>query len=115
MPRATEPLLAGVYRHYKGHFYEVLGYCHDADDEQRVGVVYIGLELDEAHHGPRLAVRNASTFLGWVCGYSHELTGDDGPIRTIWCGHGLATQGTGCPNHGTGNAVKRFDYVGADW
>lgn len=82
-----EPLLTGVYRHYKGPLYLVLGYAHDANvmvcvrdtnadgdcpacavdpespcRQPRTVVVYVGLQLDDAHHGARLAVRTASDF-----------------------------------------------------
>lgn len=55
-------LPAGVYRHYKGPLYQVLGYGHDANDAARDVVVYIGLQLDQAKTGPRLAVRTATDF-----------------------------------------------------
>lgn len=51
-------LLAGVWRHWKGHHYLVLGYGHDSNREGRQVVVYVGLQLDGAHTGPRLAVRD---------------------------------------------------------
>lgn len=73
---------AGVYRHYKGPLYLVLGYGHDANVEdlaqwsaedgefltmgERDVVVYIGLQLDEAHSGPRLAVRTVSDFFAML-------------------------------------------------
>lgn len=52
-------LPAGIYKHYKGHFYQVLGYGHDANYEDRTTVIYIGLQLMDAHDGPRLATRTA--------------------------------------------------------
>lgn len=57
---------AGIYRHYKGHLYLVLGYASDADQEGRDVVVYVGLELDDARPGPRMRVRTAGQFLGDV-------------------------------------------------
>jgi Protein of unknown function (DUF1653) len=61
----------GIYRHYKGPLYQVLGLAHDANDENRICVVYIGLQLDEAHLGPRLAVRNLekgpNSFISRLC------------------------------------------------
>ena len=55
-------LRAGVYRHYKGPHYVVLGLAHDADGgEDRV--VYVPLyEVS----GPPLAVRVVSGFTGDV-------------------------------------------------
>lgn len=55
-------LRAGVYQHYKGPLYLVLGYGHDANADGRTVVVYIGLELDGAKQGARLAVRTAEDF-----------------------------------------------------
>ena len=51
---------AGVWRHWKGHDYLVLGLGHDADVEGRTVVVYVPL-YDVP--GPRLAVRTAASFL----------------------------------------------------
>lgn len=96
-------LPAGVYQHYKGPLYLVLGYGHDANAEElhryvrpvgfdmapmlmpfteRAVVIYVGLMLDDAHTGPRLAVRTVEDFAGWV----HE----DGTTCThrtpgVWC------------------------------
>jgi hypothetical protein len=47
---------AGVWRHWKGRDYLVLGLGHDADVEGRTVVVYVPL-YDVP--GPRLAVRTA--------------------------------------------------------
>ncbi|MFL6110761.1 MAG: DUF1653 domain-containing protein [Catenulispora sp.] len=59
-------LLAGIYRHYKGHHYLVLGYGHDANHDGRQVVVYVGLELDGAKPGGRLAVRDVDDFFAIV-------------------------------------------------
>ena len=53
-------LQAGVWRHWKGRDYLVLGLGHDADDEHRTVVVYVPL-YDVP--GPRLAVRTVEGFL----------------------------------------------------
>ena len=54
-------LQAGVWRHWKGRDYLVLGLGHDADHEGRTVVVYVPL-YEVA--GPRLAVRTVEEFLG---------------------------------------------------
>lgn len=59
-------LPAGVYRHWKGHAYLVLGYGMDANDETRQVVVYVGLQLDGARPGPRLRVRTVEDFFAEV-------------------------------------------------
>jgi hypothetical protein len=56
----------GIYRHYKGPLYQVLSLAHDANEEGRTCVVYIGLQLDGAHLGPRLAVRSLEDFTSWL-------------------------------------------------
>ena len=52
---------AGVWRHWKGEDYLVLGLGHDADIEGRMVVVYVPL-YEVA--GPRLAIRTVEGFLG---------------------------------------------------
>ena len=52
---------AGVWRHWKGKDYLVLGLGHDADVEGRTVVVYVPL-YDVP--GPRLAVRTLEEFVG---------------------------------------------------
>jgi hypothetical protein len=83
----------GIYRHHKGPLYQVLGLAHDANAEDllerdtetnafclhegktrvatkplgaRTVVVYIPLQLDGAHLGPRMAVRTLEDFEAWV-------------------------------------------------
>lgn len=57
---------AGIYKHYKGPLYLVLGLAHDANYESRAAIIYIGLELNQAKAGPRLAVRTYKDFYAWV-------------------------------------------------
>lgn len=56
----------GIYRHYKGQLYQVLGLAHDANDDSRTCVVYIGLQLDKAHLGPRIAIRTFEDFIAYI-------------------------------------------------
>lgn len=56
-------LPAGVYQHYKGPLYQVLGYGHDANDDGRLVVIYIGIQLQGRHVGPHLATRTAMSDL----------------------------------------------------
>jgi hypothetical protein len=114
-------LPSGVYRHYKGPLYFVFGYGHDANiticvndtngdgdcaacahnpeaqcRQPRAVVVYMALELTDAHTGPRLAVRTAEDFWAWV-----------------------NTKGEICPepDHSMGEHYcrPRFAYVGPTW
>lgn len=65
----TEDIKCGIYRHYKGFLYQVLGIAHDANaTPNRTVVVYIGLELVAAHLGPRMAVRTLEDFTAMVWG-----------------------------------------------
>lgn len=105
---AVPDLCAGVYRHYKGPLYLVLGYAHDANDADRVVVVYVGLQLDEAHEGARLAVRTDTDFRALVCGFAGcpawgrmgRIGGTASRPYCRECGHA---------------AVRRFTYVGPTW
>ena len=56
-------LQAGVWRHWKGQDYLVLGFGHDADDPDRTVVVYVPLYPVP---GPRLAVCTVEGFLAEV-------------------------------------------------
>jgi hypothetical protein len=98
-PRDLPDLRSGVWRHYKGPLYLVLGYGHDANDPERDTVVYIGLELDDAHPGGRIATRNAVTgpdaFHDLVCS-SHGVD---------WFTHDGAAQDSTC------RCEHRFEYV----
>lgn len=51
---------AGVWRHWKGADYLVLGLGHDADIAERTVVVYVPLY---GVSGPQLAVRSVEGFL----------------------------------------------------
>ena len=53
----------GLYRHYKGQFYLVLGTGHDSNHPRREVVVYVPLYVAK---GPRLAVRDRDEFEGTV-------------------------------------------------
>jgi hypothetical protein len=85
---------AGIYRHYKGRLFLVLGYGYDANYEDREVVIYIGLELDNAQDGPRLAVRDVDDFYAIV----DPITGEDQA--------NLVFPVPGCP--------YRFTYVGPE-
>jgi hypothetical protein len=86
-------LRAGIYRHYKGPLYLVLGYGHDANQEDRTVVVYVGLQLDGAKSGARLSVRTADDFFAIVDRNTGATVNDD------W-------DGTDPP------PVQRFTYLG---
>ncbi len=58
--------LPGIYLHYKGQLYEAMHLAHDANYEDRVVVLYIGLQLDGAHDGPRHAIRSFEDWNTWV-------------------------------------------------
>lgn len=91
---ALPDLRAGVYRHYKGPHYLVLGYGHDANRDGRQVVVYIGLQLDGAHSGARLAVRDVADFFAIV----NSATGD--AVDCLYPSSAFP---------------RRFTYVGPTW
>jgi hypothetical protein len=102
---ADDVLIAGVYRHYKGPLYLVMGLAHDANEDGRVAVLYVPLQLDDAHPGPRLAVRTLEDFRAIVC------------TRRSCPGYGVDVRVTGgsqgaCGEH---DWSKRFEYVSAQW
>jgi hypothetical protein len=61
-----EDLPSGIYRHYKGHLYLVLGYATDSNIVGRRGVVYVGLELSGAREGARMHFRTVDNFFSDV-------------------------------------------------
>lgn len=112
----------GIYRHYKNRLYQFVGLAHDANSSDlmprdggygkvpvpfastRIVVVYIGLELDDAHTGPRLAVRTLEDFFAEVCvserceHYGKKI--EEGmPRRCVNDGHGW----------------RRFSWVGYEY
>lgn len=125
-------LPSGVYRHYKGGLYLVLGYAHDANADElmdkrrwvedrvdpsflngRTVVVYIGLELNDAHTGPRLAVRTAEDFFamlhsdGSVCDrFGSFVAGYPDGRRVYHCNHVGVRDG---------GIVPRFEYEGVTY
>ena len=56
-------IAAGVYEHYKGGRYLVMGLAHDSNHEGRVAVVYVPL-YDAP--GPRMAIRDEADFHAFV-------------------------------------------------
>lgn len=73
---AFPQVLTGVYRHYKGGYYLILGLAHSAHDHD-VYVVYVPLY---AHPGAPMAVREVNDFLSIV-------QSDTGPVpRFRYCG-----------------------------
>lgn len=84
----TEPLMIrmGIYRHHRGPLYQVLGLCHDANSlRDHIRVLYVPLQLDGAHLGPRMAVRDLNDFVGWVDDpKAPEMMFADGSKRRVW-------------------------------
>lgn len=98
--RTLPDLPAGVYQHYKGPSYLVLGYGHDSNEDGRDVVVYVGLQLDDAKPGPRLAVRTAADFLAQVCGEGECVAYGD--VLSLRCQE-------------SGHARQRFAYTGPSY
>jgi hypothetical protein len=94
-------LPAGIYKHYKGHFYQVLGYGHDANYDDRMTVIYIGLQLIDAHTGPRLSTRTALSEDPSVDAFFDFVHAD---------GKKCCCAGLPCPGN-----QRRFKYIGPGW
>jgi hypothetical protein len=99
-------LPAGIYRHYKNRLYFAFGYGHDANIDGRAVVQYVGLELEGAHTGPRLASRTAVS--------------DDPDVDAWW--DFVHADGSKCVlHHGNGVCAERrptkprFEYIGPSW
>lgn len=115
-------LTAGIWRHFKGHLYLVLGYANDANSEGRTVVVYVGLQLDGARHGERISVRTVEDFFAVVDPTTGEAAepgtttnactgdcGDDNPhdahLNADWDGQHWVPRSDPA-------SVQRFTYVG---
>jgi len=70
-------LKAGLYRHYKGGFYQLIGMGAHSETDQLM-VVYVALSADLP--GPRLRIRPAYGIDGW---FSKT---DDGQERFTYVG-----------------------------
>lgn len=68
-------MLAGIYQHYNGSFYQCLGIAAHAVNDERM-VVYV--KLDSALPGPRLRVIPLSDWL-------YVLEWPDGLMRPRFC------------------------------
>jgi hypothetical protein len=107
----------GIYRHWNGPLYQVLGIAHDANADalydydavvsaemngggealgQRTVVVYMPLQLDGAHPEARMCVRTLEDFLGVVHGDGSYCFGDKR-----------------CQN-APPNVISRFTYLGQE-
>lgn len=93
----------GIYRHYKGPLYQVLGLAHDANDDKRLAVIYIGLQLDAAHLGPRLSVRTFRDFIGTVCNNINCAAYGQFVLPELVHNKGTCT-----------SSIKRFTYLGSE-
>jgi hypothetical protein len=59
---SASELRCGVYKHYKGGYYQVLGVGAHTETEE-LFVVYIGLTISASLPGPRLRLRPLAMFL----------------------------------------------------
>ena len=68
----------GTYQHWKGLEYLVLGLGHDANDDDRVAVVYVPLYPVA---GPPFAVRTVEDFVAWVDPETGATTSEGNGVR----------------------------------
>lgn len=98
-------LRSGVYKHYKGDLYQVIGYSHNASDDNNVQVLYIGLEISPDKTGPRWATRDWKEFHETVCAL-HGGVEAYGSLHEDWI---RSDETVRCdPNE----FVERFTYMG---
>lgn len=92
-----EAFKSGIYLHYKkGDLYEADHFVRDANDASRIGVHYIGLELDGAKEGPRYLIR---TWADW-----NARVHEDGTICENYADEICLDQ--------QGKVKQRFRYLG---
>lgn len=60
MPQ-NKDILSGVYRHYKGGLYLILGAARHTETDEKL-IAYIPLYTREDHKGPRIQVRPLEMF-----------------------------------------------------
>jgi hypothetical protein len=98
---SPEHLPAGVYRHYKGGLYLIIGLAFDANIEGRTAVAYVPLYTREDQPGPRLTVRTAEDFFADL----------DPHTGLLWAEHEefIQAEGQDC---GCSGPIKRFTYLG---
>jgi hypothetical protein len=99
-----QELKAGIYRHYKGHLYQVTGYVANSTNGfgDLVMVAYTALQLDGSPKpGPRSKVREAREFFDWVW-----------PDGSAYYYAQLHTPKPGTVPHGV---IPRFSYLGPAW
>lgn len=128
--RKLPDLPSGVYRHYKGPLYFVFGYAHDANaldlfQTQGIGpalepmgdravVVYMALELTDAHTGPRLAVRTARDGVDAFWDDVHVGNPERFTEGTV-CDEPCRYRRINNDTWGTHMVVPRFTYIGPTW
>lgn len=61
MIKEPEHIYSGVYQHFKGGLYFVLGLARHTETNERL-ICYIPLYTKEGHEGPRLQVRPLGKF-----------------------------------------------------
>jgi len=122
----------GIYRHYKGPLYQVLGLAHDANSDtlgevnpadprqlgssvkpltEREVVVYIALQLDDVHQGYRMVVRSLSDWNAFVHNEEgteygtickHWVSSSSGSFSFCWCNG----------EYGREIITRRFSFLG---
>jgi len=61
----TKNMYSGIYQHYKGGFYQVLGIAKHSETGERF-VVYLPLYMAKDQKGPRLTIRPLTMFLATI-------------------------------------------------
>jgi hypothetical protein len=67
-----ENIFAGVYQHYKGGLYYVLGLARHTETDEKL-IAYIPLYTRPDHPGPRIQVRPITMFFETVVSLGKEI------------------------------------------
>lgn len=73
MTTKTQDVYAGVYQHYKGSLYLVLGLARHTETEEKL-IAYIPLYTRPEHTGPRICVRPFEMFMDMVTVDGEEVS-----------------------------------------
>lgn len=61
--QGTEPMKCGIYQHYKGGFYLLIGEAEHTETKERLAIY---VSLDPTLSGPRIRARPLHEFIGYV-------------------------------------------------
>lgn len=110
--RDLPDLRSGVWKHYKGGLYEVIGYSQNTSDGNREQVAYVPLYTDPEKIGPRIQTRDVEEWFEYVCTMHDgmEWHSDEHAARTVE--HRNSPAGINESKHQNESSQPRFRYMG---